>query len=305
MSQPLTPIEFFFVAPNGAPVANTPVSIQLAKAGYDIDVPGVVMPREILVNTDERGRVTVGLQPSETEYYVTVEDNESLAELSYKFYVPAVDDANDVVRLQDIIVDGSMGNISYDEAALLVIQESKAIVLLHRRAAEDAAGESQEAQQESEAARDMALRTLPITSPTPPLNPLPNQEWIQTETLHRYTWLVDSGVGVWAEIGPVLVVTAGETTPTTPTEPTDPGEPFNPADLEMMTQLSETTTSFIVEDGGTGFRLPLSVLGTKATDLPIASSLNRNDVIVITQDGVDKRVSLALLASAINQINSL
>lgn len=299
--QQLTSVEFYFVAPDGGPVKNTAVTIQLANGGFDKDVPGVIMPREIIRTTDAEGKVIVPLQPSETVYYVTVEDSESFAALSYKFYVPTLDNPTDIVRLQDIIVDAEMGPISYDQAALLIIQEVKANVLVHRTAAELAATQSTAAKVDAQAARDMALRTMIISSPTPPPNPLPNQEWIDTDTLTHYTWLVneDGLTGVWAEIGPVLAVEMIG-------PPTDPGNeppPFDPENLPTINQLSLVTTSLLVEDGGDGFRIPLSDAGMSANDLQVASALNEDDFIVITQNGIDKRVSLAVLANAIKIIN--
>jgi hypothetical protein len=300
--QLLTQVEFHFVAPDGGPVKNTAVTIQLANGGFDKDVPGVIMPREIIRTTDAVGKVIVPLQPSETVYYVTVEDSESFAALSYKFYVPVLDNPTDIVRLQDIIVDAEMGPISYDQAALLLIQEVKANVLVHRTAAERAAGQSQDAQVEAESARDMALRTMTITSATPPLDPLPNQEWIDSDTLIKYTWLVgtDGLSGVWAEIGTVLAV---EMSPT----PTDPGTdvpPFDPSKLETIGELSIITTSLLIENEGDAYRIPLSAAGMTATELPVATVLHREDFVVVTQDGIDKRVSLALLADALNKISN-
>lgn len=301
--QQLTSVEFYFVAPDGGPVKNTDISIQLAKGGFDKDVPGVIMPREIIRTTDSEGKVTVPLQPSETVYYVTVEDSESFAALSYKFYVPPLGNPNDVVRLQDIIVDAEMGPISYDQAALLLIQEVKANVLVHRTAAELAANQSQDAQAEAEAARDMALRTMVVSSPTPPLNPLPNQEWIDTDsdTLTRYTWLVsaDGVTGVWAEIGPVLAVQMSPAS----TNPGTETPPFDPSKLETINELSLITSSLLVESEGEAYRILLSAAGMSATDLPVATSLNREDFVVVTQNGIDKRVSLALLANALASFN--
>ena len=292
MSQKLTSVEFYFVAPDGKPVTNTTVVIQLADGGFDKDVPGVIMPREIIRVTDDMGKTLVALQPSETVYYVTVEDKVSEAALSYQFYVPVTEHPDDVVRLQDIIVDGEMSKTPYDKAALLVIQEVKSNVLMNRAAAEIAAKDSNTAKESAQAARDMALRTLPITSATAPINPLPNQEWINSITMHRYTWLLNEGVGIWVETGPVLAV---DTNPNS-------GPPFDPSTFEVLNELPQTEGSFVLELNGEACRIPVSDAGMSATDLPVATVLASNDFIVITQNGIDKRVSLAVLADALTKI---
>jgi hypothetical protein len=291
MSQELTQVEFYFVAPDGNPVKNTSISIQLASGGFDKDVPGVIMPREIIRVTDDQGKVTVSLQPSETVYYVTVEDSESQAALSYKFYVPAVDNADDVVRLQDIIVDAEMGPISYDEAALLAIHSVKAVVLMHRTAAEVAANASNTAKIGAQDARDMALRAMVVTSPTPPLNPLPNQEWIETTTLNRYTWMIDtmSGIGVWAEIGPVLVVEVGTGTG---------GDELG----KLIYDDALGNSAFVVTNGDKGRRVRVEDAVIQLNEIPLAQSVSGTDTIVINQGGVDRQVSLSVLAAFFNAI---
>src|SRR5690606_15090928 len=49
------------------------------------------------------------------------------------------------------------------------------------------------AESESNAAdsEETALKTLPITSSTPPPDPLEGAEWIDTDNGRRYTWVVD------------------------------------------------------------------------------------------------------------------
>jgi hypothetical protein len=132
----MTPVNFHFLAPNGVPLADAIVEIQLSKAGYDDEVDGVVVPRLVTAVTDEFGQVTVPLQPSTTLYYVTVEDTASEAAVFYKFYVPVLTDEDASVRLQDIIVDATMSGTTYDEAALLVIHDAKANAITASQAAQ-------------------------------------------------------------------------------------------------------------------------------------------------------------------------
>ena len=134
----LTPVSFSFITPKGDPVRNTTVEIQLAKAGFDDDITGVIMPRPILALTDENGEVTVPLAASPTLYYATVVDKESEAALSYKFLVPVLDIPGEV-RFQDIVIVGTLPNTSYDEAALLVIHDAKANAMAAQVAAMAAA----------------------------------------------------------------------------------------------------------------------------------------------------------------------
>lgn len=125
----MTPVDFRFVTPEGAPIAHTSVEIQLAKAGFDAASTGIAVPRPILAQTNAQGEVTVELWPSQIMYYVTLTDPESEASLFYNFYVPAMDVPGTSVRLQDIVVDGAVSNTTYDVAALALIQSTKANVL--------------------------------------------------------------------------------------------------------------------------------------------------------------------------------
>ena len=130
----MTPVLFHFVKPTGDPVANTAIEIQLAKSSFDVEDSGVLLPSLVTATTGVDGRATVNLWPSDTLYYVTVMDTDSDAGLSYKFLVPEVTPGLEV-RLQDIVVVGEMSPTFYDEAALLVIQGTKATVLGYQVAA--------------------------------------------------------------------------------------------------------------------------------------------------------------------------
>lgn len=121
----MTPVEFHFVLPTGEPFANSTVEIQLARSSYSGALDGVTVPRLITFETDGDGRATLELWPSTTLYYVNVQDSISEAGLSYKFIVPEVSEGT-TLRLQDIVVDAPMSGVTYDDAALLAILDSKA-----------------------------------------------------------------------------------------------------------------------------------------------------------------------------------
>jgi len=122
----MTPVQFRFITPTGEPVANTAVQIQLSRSGFDDEATGIVMPRLVVVNTDEDGAGVVELWPSTSVYHVEVMDGNSEVGLHYKFYVPAMDDPEETVRLQDIVIDSEISPVPYDEAAILIIQNAKA-----------------------------------------------------------------------------------------------------------------------------------------------------------------------------------
>ena len=125
----MTPILFHFLTPTGIPLANARVEIQLSRSDYNEVLPGVIMPRLVEATTDEDGKATVELAPCDTLYHVTVYDTATEAALHYVFYVPESDVP---VRLQDTVVDAAMSNTTYDEAALIVINNTKAILLASR-----------------------------------------------------------------------------------------------------------------------------------------------------------------------------
>lgn len=166
----MTPVLFHFVTPEGDPVANTDFEIQLTRSSYDMEVDGVLLPRLLTATTDEDGRATVDLWVNPAPYVVTLLDPTTEAGLSYQFLVPDTEDGTPL-RLQDLVVEGSLPTLPYDESTLLVLQEAKAITLTHMVAAgasEDAAAASEatastasatavSAATDAEAARDVAL----------------------------------------------------------------------------------------------------------------------------------------------------
>ena len=158
--------------------------------------------------------------------------------------------------------------------------------------AQVSATQSNTAKIDAETAKDMAIKTLPVKSATPPTNPLEGAEWINSNTLHRYTWLVKEGVGVWAEIGPVLVIDSGNGSGS-----------FDLTELERVTNLDIENASLVLENSNTGQIISLANATTTSFELPTATTLSANDFIVVTQDGIDKRVSMSTLAAYFNNIN--
>ena len=128
----MTPVLFHFVTPEGVPLANALVEVQLSRSAHDIEISGVLMPRLVEGTTDILGKLTLNLWAHDAPYIVSVLDTKSDAALSYKFYVP---EQTAPVRLQDIVVVGAMSAATYDEAALLVIHATKAITLTYQVAA--------------------------------------------------------------------------------------------------------------------------------------------------------------------------
>lgn len=140
----MTPVVFHFLTPDGVPLAATEVLIQLSKSSFDADYSGVLMPREIKVVTDVDGKVTVNLWPSNDLYYVSVLDTVSEAELFYKFYVPELEAPNTFLRLQDIIVEGTLSTTPWDNSAIQQILAAKANTLVAAASAQASALSAQQ-----------------------------------------------------------------------------------------------------------------------------------------------------------------
>lgn len=124
----MTEVQIHLALPTGEPVADATIEIQMLRTSFNDDDTGVLMPRLVTAVTDENGDATVELWPSPMMYYLTVPDTISEAGIFYKFIVP-VSDGGLPMRLQDIVIVGEMSNVTYDEAALLVIQDAKANAL--------------------------------------------------------------------------------------------------------------------------------------------------------------------------------
>jgi hypothetical protein len=137
----MTPVLFHFLTSEGAPIGFARVEIRLTRSDYEEEVSGVIMPRLITAITGMDGKILQELMPCNTRYHVTVYDTITEAALHYHFYVPVLNNPDEVVRLQDLIVDDDavLGDVAYDEAALLQILTAKAATLAARDTAVAAA----------------------------------------------------------------------------------------------------------------------------------------------------------------------
>lgn len=122
----MTPVEFHFITPTGVPIVNAAIEIQISQAGYDAITPGIMMPRLLTVTSDAFGKAMITLVSSDIMYFVTATDSASEAALFYKFIVPPLASGVPFVRLQDILVEGPLPQVPYDQAALLTILTAKA-----------------------------------------------------------------------------------------------------------------------------------------------------------------------------------
>lgn len=135
----MTPVEFRFLTLDGNPLAGAPIEIHLDQTGYINSETGIVLPSEVAFTLDEAGRVLVPLAPSATPYHVLVRDLNGLDVAGhYTFLVPEIEPPVTQVRLQDILVTGSLPVPPYDEAALVAINEARANAVAAALAAEAA-----------------------------------------------------------------------------------------------------------------------------------------------------------------------
>ena len=131
----MTPIEYHFIAPDGEPIANTDVEFILLAPAFDPQEPGILLPRVVVVTTNALGKGVVNLASVDVQYQVVIYDLRSDAALSYKFYVPDPTPGL-TFRLQDLIVAGPISETTYDEAAILAIQNAKVNAMAAAAAAE-------------------------------------------------------------------------------------------------------------------------------------------------------------------------
>lgn len=125
----MTPVEFLFVTPDGAPIPNADFEIQLSEPFFDEVEEGVVMPRPLYAKTDEAGKATVSLLPSDVFYYVSCYDTESEVGFAYQILVPEITPPTAYVRMQDIVVDPDVSEVIKDKALVDSILDAKSAVL--------------------------------------------------------------------------------------------------------------------------------------------------------------------------------
>lgn len=110
----MTPVRFKFMTPEGDPLANTAFQIELPCPGYHVEPSGVVLPRVVEAITDVDGEALIELWPLTNPYEVTAYDPVAKSELFYKFIVPVLPEGETELRLQDIIVTGTLVSQSTD-----------------------------------------------------------------------------------------------------------------------------------------------------------------------------------------------
>lgn len=149
----MTPVEFHFITPERLPLVGVEIAIQLSRSAFDMEDSGIVMPVLVTALTDAAGKATVLLQSHTTQYFVTVDDPLTEAALFYKFIVPEPAVPGTPVRLQDIVVGGDTGPVSFDNATLVQIVDAKVNAL----AAATSAGLSKTASEAARIASEAAL----------------------------------------------------------------------------------------------------------------------------------------------------
>lgn len=122
----LTSVIFTFATPQGEPIADTLLTIQLIKSGSDKQ-PGMIVPDTVEVVTDQNGQATVALAPSSTPYFALVDGEGCCGKLYYKFYVIESDVP---LNFQDLVVTEEIDPAVLTEERIRILieksQEAKA-----------------------------------------------------------------------------------------------------------------------------------------------------------------------------------
>lgn len=126
----LTNVIFTFATPQGEPIADTLLTIQLIKSGSDKQ-PGMIVPDTVEVVTDQNGQATVALAPSSTPYFALVDGEGCCGKLYYKFYVIESDVP---LNFQDLVVT--------EEIDPAVLTEERIRILIEKTQEAKAAAES-------------------------------------------------------------------------------------------------------------------------------------------------------------------
>lgn len=294
----MTLVELQFLTPDGAPAAGAEYEIQLMEASYDEDLDGILLPTPIKGKLDDQGKGMVSLRPAIKQYYIVVYDICTQTELAYRFVVPEMEDPDNPVRLQDLIIEGTLPKVDYDVAALAAIQEAKANALAASKAAQAARVASESSAASAADSEFRAMRTIKTVAATPPADPIVGQSWMHSGTGRTYTWIEP---GIWVEGEAALIVDLPDQA--------NSGSNFDPAVLDEVAGIANpVSTNFLIEQGGIAYRVTaaqmLASLGITINQLDRAGSLARTDIITVTQaDGIEKQTTLADIAAAVDKIN--
>lgn len=128
----MTAVVFKFANPDGTPAANAPFRITTRKPSFDETLDaGIQLPGDIDAVTDAQGMATVTLMPGFAVYYLLLDrqdvSNDSdgcTAGLRYRFMVP---ESNIPLRVEDLIFTTPPFSRPWDETALQIIIEAKAV----------------------------------------------------------------------------------------------------------------------------------------------------------------------------------
>ena len=187
----MTPVEFLFYAPNGAPIADTSFEIRLRRSGVIDEETGILMPRVVVARTNALGRAVVSLAVTDAEYLCYINDPLSCAEMHYRFKVPKLTSSvpGAVIRFQDILLSEG---VLPPTAPLPGTPDA---VL----------NEIRQARLDAIAAALRAQGNVITISPTPPSSPGDGAQWLQTTTGRHYVYYYDpSASGHWIELGTAI-----------------------------------------------------------------------------------------------------
>lgn len=131
-----TSIEFTFYTVEGIPLNNATFTIFSVKGGFTSANNAVIVPGTSSYITDELGKCTVPLLPSNSIYYVKVEESSENKVLLYKFVVPTTNQA--VLQFQDLITE-TLDPTDLNDALVAQVLGAKAEAIAAKDAAVAAA----------------------------------------------------------------------------------------------------------------------------------------------------------------------
>lgn len=120
----LTQVDFHFLAPDGRELSGATVQVLPPREEQLEYETGVIVPGYITLETDEEGRVSTNLVPSDfAPYEVIVSDWETNGRFRHRFYVPA---STIPIQFHDLLVNEMPIDIPADDALLKQRQENQA-----------------------------------------------------------------------------------------------------------------------------------------------------------------------------------
>lgn len=162
----MTAVLFKFSNPDGTPVANAPFRLTTRKPSFDETLHnGIQLPGDVNATTDAQGEATVTLMAGFASYYLlmdrpgaTPDSDGCTAGLRYRFMVT---ESNTPLRVEDLIVTTPTWSRPWDETALQIIIDAKALsqaAAIAAAASELAAAVSADNSAESAAASEVSAQ---------------------------------------------------------------------------------------------------------------------------------------------------